>query len=602
MKKKLLYTCIAASFALSLGSCSDVMDVTPDGRLSLEEVFANPDYTAAYFSQAFDNLPHKMMNYYWFDNLPSALSDESWSCDDVEGGGAINAYKGQGSARENLFETCYNENFECQYWERYWKSIRTINVFLQNIPTAAVNSETDRSRMTAEAHVLRAYYYLQLIKWYGALPIIKVPFPDDVDYSTVKKSSAVDCLKFVVEDCETAMLCEDLPWRIVNDREFRRLTRAMAAAIRSQAALYAASPLYNTGGENLWDYAYEKNKDSYQKLKANGYELYTQQHHPEEYLNAYGEYFAQNATGGANPIDRETIWLDIKDNWGMWWVWGLPIQSNYRAGCVPSQELVDAYDMLETGKPVLDLKQPYLDETHLQPNYTEGSGYNPARPYEGRDPRFYATIIYNGASIYVGNTKSVVQTYNGGNSELRDNDRRYTRTGYYLNKYRNWQAYSGLSGQDGKWKHYRMGEVYLNLAEAAIEAGHIDEGLALINDIRHRAGFDPSVDVTATTQEEARLLLRHERQVEFAFEEHRFFDTRRWTRNEEDLENEKFCTGMRAKRSGLKLTYERFIVGSDGSSPSKLSYKAKWHFLPIPIDDVSSLEDQTGDRWQNYGW
>lgn len=602
MKKKLLYTCIAASFALSLGSCSDVMDVTPDGRLSLEEVFANPDYTAAYFSQAFDNLPHKMMNYYWFDNLPSALSDESWSCDDVEGVGAINAYKGQGSARENLFETCYNENFECQYWERYWKSIRTINVFLQNIPTAAVNSETDRSRMTAEAHVLRAYYYLQLIKWYGALPIIKVPFPDDVDYSTVKKSSAVDCLKFVVEDCETAMLCEDLPWRIVNDREFRRLTRAMAAAIRSQAALYAASPLYNTGGENLWDYAYEKNKDSYQKLKANGYELYTQQHHPEEYLNAYGEYFAQNATGGANPIDRETIWLDIKDNWGMWWVWGLPIQSNYRAGCVPSQELVDAYDMLETGKPVLDLKQPYLDETHLQPNYTEGSGYNPARPYEGRDPRFYATIIYNGASIYVGNTKSVVQTYNGGNSELRDNDRRYTRTGYYLNKYRNWQAYSGLSGQDGKWKHYRMGEVYLNLAEAAIEAGHIDEGLALINDIRHRAGFDPSVDVTATTQEEARLLLRHERQVEFAFEEHRFFDTRRWTRNEEDLENEKFCTGMRAKRSGLKLTYERFIIGSDGSSPSKLSYKAKWHFLPIPIDDVSSLEDQTGDRWQNYGW
>ena len=602
MKKKLLYTCIAASFALSLGSCSDVMDVTPDGRLSLEEVFANPDYTAAYFSQAFDNLPHKMMNYYWFDNLPSALSDESWSCDDVEGVGAINAYKGQGSARENLFETCYNENFECQYWERYWKSIRTINVFLQNIPTAAVNSETDRSRMTAEAHVLRAYYYLQLIKWYGALPIIKVPFPDDVDYSTVKKSSAVDCLKFVVEDCETAMLCEDLPWRIVNDREFRRLTRDMAAAIRSQAALYAASPLYNTGGENLWDYAYEKNKDSYQKLKANGYELYTQQHHPEEYLNAYGEYFAQNATGGANPIDRETIWLDIKDNWGMWWVWGLPIQSNYRAGCVPSQELVDAYDMLETGKPVLDLKQPYLDETHLQPNYTEGSGYNPARPYEGRDPRFYATIIYNGASIYVGNTKSVVQTYNGGNSELRDNDRRYTRTGYYLNKYRNWQAYSGLSGQDGKWKHYRMGEVYLNLAEAAIEAGHIDEGLALINDIRHRAGFDPSVDVTATTQEEARLLLRHERQVEFAFEEHRFFDTRRWTRNEEDLENEKFCTGMRAKRSGLKLTYERFIVGSDGSSPSKLSYKAKWHFLPIPIDDVSSLEDQTGDRWQNYGW
>ena len=70
MKKKLLYTCIAASFALSLGSCSDVMDVTPDGRLSLEEVFANPDYTAAYFYHALDKFPKKNIKYYWFDNQP----------------------------------------------------------------------------------------------------------------------------------------------------------------------------------------------------------------------------------------------------------------------------------------------------------------------------------------------------------------------------------------------------------------------------------------------------------------------------------------------------------------------------------------------------
>lgn len=602
MRKKLLYICVTVALLLPLGSCSDVMDVTPDGRLTMEEVFSNPDYVPAYFSTAFDAIPFKMSWYYWFDNLPSALSDESWSCDDVEGTGAVNAYKGQGSARENIFETMYNDQFDYGYWNKYWKSIRILNVFLKNLPTASVDSENNRSRWGAEARVLRAFYYLQLVKWYGALPIIKEPFPDDADYSTLKKNTAVECLKFVVEDCEEAMKCEELPWRITNSEEFRRLSRGIAAAICSQAALYAASPLYNNG-ENLWDWAYEKNKICFQKLKENGYELYTQHLYPEEYSCSYGEYFVQNGGGnGANPVDKETIWGSLKDNHPMWWVWGLPIQSNYRAGCVPSQELVDAYDMLETGKPVLDLERPYLDETHLQPNYTEGSGYNPARPYEGRDPRFYATVIYNGAYIYVGNTKSVVQTYNGGNCELRDNDRRYTRTGYYLNKYRNWQAFSGMPGADGKWKFYRMGEVYLNLAEAAIEAGHIDEGLALINDIRHRAGFDPSVDVTATTQNEARLLLRHERQVEFAFEEHRFFDTRRWTRNEEDLENEKFCTGMRTKRSGLKLTYERFIVGSDGSSPSKLSYKAKWHFLPIPIDDVSSLEDQTGDRWQNYGW
>lgn len=600
MKKKLLYTLAFSSLLLSFNSCNSEMDITPDGRLTMEEVFSNPEYVPAYFSTAFDAIPFKMSWYYWFDNLPSALSDESWSCDDVEGTGAVNAYKGQGSARENIFETQYHDQFDNGYWTRYWKSIRILNVFLQNIPTATVENEEDRARWTAEAHVLRAYYYLQLVKWYGALPIIKEPMPEDFDYSTMKKNTAVECLKFIVEDCEKAMTYEELPWRIVNSSEFRRLSRSIAAAICSQAALYAASPLYNDGSDH-WQYAYEKNSECFKKLKDNGYELYTLMQ-TNEYSSAYGEYFAQGASGGTNPVDRETIWENIKDNHKMWWVWGMPIQSNYRAGDVPSQELVDAYDMVATGKPVLNLEQPYIDETHLQPNYTENSGYDPERPYEGRDPRFYATVVYNGANIYVGNTKSVVQTYAGGNCELRDNDRRYTRTGYYMNKYRNWHAFSGMPGEDGKWKFYRLGEVYLNLAEAAVEAGHIDEAMNLVNEIRHRAGFDPSVDVSTNDKDEARRLVRHERQVEFAFEEHRFFDVRRWTENDEDLLNEKFCTGMKAVRAGRKVTYERFVVGSDGTTPSKLSYKAKWHFLPIPINEASSLEDLTGDKWQNYGW
>lgn len=600
MKKILLNIIACATAMFSLSSCSDVLNTTPDGRLTLDEVFSNPEYVPAYFSTAFDAIPFKMSWYFWFDNLPSALSDESWSCDDVEGVGAINAYKGQGSARENVFETQYNDQFDNGYWVKYWKSIRIINVFLSRIPTAAVDKEENRSRWTAEAHVLRAYYYLQLVKWYGAIPIEKEPFPEDYDYSNVKKSSASDVLKFIVEDCEEAMKCEDLPWRIVNSNEFRRLSRSIAVAIRSQAALYAASPLY-CGGEDNWEYAYEKNEDCLKILREQGYQLYTQMQ-TSEYPNAYAEYFAQNASGGANPTDRETIWGSIKDNHPMWWVWGLPIQSNYRAGDVPTQELVDAYDMLATGKPVLNLEKPYLDETHLQPNYTDDSGYNPKKPYDGRDQRFYATVIYNGANIWVGNTQSVVQTFEGGNCELRDNDRRYTRTGYYMNKFRNWNAVSGTPGEDGKWKYYRLGEVILNLAEAAAETGHLDEAMQLVNEIRHRAGFDPSVDVKATSKDQARLIVHHERQVEFTFEEHRFFDVRRWSKNEEDLTNEKFATGMKAIRSGRVVTYERFVVGSDGSNPSKLSYKAKWHFLPIPIGEASSLENLTGVNWQNYGW
>lgn len=242
MKKVILYTSAFILLMFPLSSCNSEMDIIPDGRLTIEEVFSNPEYVPAYFSTAFDAIPYKMSWYYWFDNLPSALSDESWSCDDVEGTGAVNAYKGQGSARENIFETQYNDQFDSSYWTKYWKSIRILNVFLQHIPTATVDSEVNRARWTAEAHVLRAFYYLQLVKWYGAVPIVSEPFPDDVDYSTLKKNTTVECLKFIVEDCEEALKYEELPWRIVNSSEFRRLSRSMAAAICSQAALYAASP------------------------------------------------------------------------------------------------------------------------------------------------------------------------------------------------------------------------------------------------------------------------------------------------------------------------------------------------------------------------
>ncbi len=127
--------------------------------------------------------------------------------------------------------------------------------------------------------------------------------------------------------------------------------------------------------------------------------------------------------------------------------------------------------------------------------------------------------------------------------------------------------------------------------------------MRLINEVRHRAGFAPEVDLDPKGDRDlARLMLRKERRTEFVFEEHRFFDNRRWTANEENIECEKYTTGMKVTRSGIRYSYERFLVGSDGSMPSKLSYEAKWHFLPIPLDEVRTLEEKTGKKWQNYGW
>lgn len=596
MKRFLVY---AIGVLMIFSSCNGILDVEPDGRTSLDKIFADPELAAAYFSNCYNNIPHKSRRYFWFSNYPIAISDEAWSCDDVNGQGPVLAYKGQASASLNPLDHVYHDQFDGDYWKRYWEQIRTINVFLQRIPTAIINNESDRNRWTGEAYTLRAYFYLQLIKWYGNVPVVTTPYPMDYDYSQIKKNTFMDCFKFIVADCDEA-LKSNMPWRITSSSEKWRMTKAIAMAIRSQAALYAASPLY-ADGTDLWEWAYQINKDCFDQLKSNGYELYTKKQ-TENYASAYAEYFVQNGSFSTAPVDKETIWQSQIGEEGMWWVWGTPVHGNYNAGCVPSQQLVDAYDMLNTGKPVLKLDKPYNDETMLEPNYYENSGYNPKKPYDGRDPRFYATIIYNNCKLQIGDNIKTIQTYIGGNCELQANSDKYTRTGYYARKGMYYRSSSQYGGEDGKWKYYRLGEVYLNLAEAAIEANHIDEGIVLINEIRHRAGFDPKVDVVASNKAEARLLLRHERQVELAYEEHRYWDVRRWTISEENLYNEKYCVGMEIAKKGLSYDYKRFIVGSDGTTPSKMTYESKWHFFPIPSEEAARMESLTGDKWQNAGW
>lgn len=615
MNKFIKYIPAAALLVISAASCSDELDVTPDGRLTMDEVWASVDYTESFLSACFDDIPSKHVNYYWFDNLPSALSDDGWSCDDVEGVGPILAYKGQGNAENNLFENHYLDGFDCEYWKKYWRSIRKINTFLANVDEAAVRSESHRQRMTAEAKILRAYYYLELVKWYGDIPIIKyVPDVDD-DFADVRREPAWKVLQSCVEDCEEALDCPEVPWRIANLSERNRMTRGIACAIISQASLFAASKLY-CHGENLWKYAYDKNKKAYELLKANDFRLYTERI-DEHYNSAYAELFVGSP---GYPAESERIMGARPEsaNQPNYWVWGMPIQNNYRAGVVPTQELVDCFDVLSTGQPVLDYRQPYKDEYHLEPNFNPNSGYKlteikdengnvighrDSDPYKNRDLRFEAVVIHNGSTVFVGDQESVVTTFEDGNCELRDNVRTHTRTGYYNNKFRQWYSCANKRTADGGWVYFRFAEVMLNYAEAAIECGDLATAMPLINEIRHRAGFAPEVDLNPKGDVDlARIMVRKERRTEFVFEEHRFFDNRRWTANNENIECEKYTTGMKVTRQGRRYLYDRFLVGSTGAAPSKLSYEAKWHFLPIPLSESTTLEEKTGVKWQNYGW
>ncbi|MDE7397596.1 MAG: RagB/SusD family nutrient uptake outer membrane protein, partial [Muribaculum sp.] len=482
-----------------------------------------------------------------------------------------------------------------------------------------------------EAHVLRAYYYSMLLKFYGDLPIVTSVNDVNTSYAGMKRVPAWKGFQFVVEDCLEALRHESLPWRIIQKNEGERMTRAIACAIMSQASVYAASPLF-CHDENLWEWAYGINKQAFDLLTEHDYELYnilnlpiTNKSKDSGYYCPYQEYFALNSYNGTHPEDKETIWgatqvIDV----GLYDINQPPIfaDGHFKCGFVPSQEVVDAYDMLATGEPIYDLTNPYTDEKHSDININPKSGYDPHDPYTGRDLRFYGSIFFNLAKLNTGILSKAIQTYNnkedwngtpmggtGGNCAIDRSSRMNTRTGYYLRKYHGDKTTAQNKSEEGNWKRFRLGEVYLNYAEAAIEAGHINEGLKLINDIRHRAGFDPAVDKKTSDQATARLYLRHERQVELAFEEHRYFDVRRWGLPGQDITEEKFNTGMWIFGTGSdpkKFTYNRFqLGGSHGEQPSKPTYSAKNRLLPIPLKESSILGAQTGfgsTYWQNPGW
>ena len=207
MKKRLIYICMFASL-LTFSSCNEALDVAPDGRLSLDEVFQDPDLTKAYFSTCFDYLPKKSLRYHFWSNYPVALSDEAWDCTDGSGAGFAHAASGNCTTtdfyldvRRDMGDT-YSEG---GYWQLYWGQIRIINTFLQRAATAAIPRESDRDRWVAEAHVLRAYFYMELLKWYGPVPIEKEPYGLDYDYSTLSRPTFEDCARFIVDDCEIAL-------------------------------------------------------------------------------------------------------------------------------------------------------------------------------------------------------------------------------------------------------------------------------------------------------------------------------------------------------------------------------------------------------------
>jgi hypothetical protein len=392
--------------------------------------------------------------------------------------------------------------------------------------------------------------------------------------------------------------------------------------------VYAASPLYN-GGENYWNEAYSANKTSLANLRAQGYELYNKINYsavwksadaffPNDYAAMYNEYFCNSMAYSANPVDKETLYQNREGQGNIWDIDGVGAQDGYKSGTCPSQELVDCYETVD-GQPVLNLAKRYNDEvTHLNPNFNAATTlYDEQNPYANRDPRFYASIYYNGSkrrahwtfdetSASVENFPAakgfrtrIIATWDGEpQTGIHHTTRKATRTGYFERKFLH--PFSGNEQYPvggARAKMFRLAEVILNFAEAAAETDQLDEAATAVNEIRARAGMP---DLPAGLSKTDLLLrIRNERRVELALEGHRYFDVRRMSQPSDNLEKtDRWITAMHITRNADgSYTYRRAPV-----SKERLCWSQKFLKLPVPMNEANTMSSLTGENWQNPGW
>ena len=491
-------------------------------------------------------------------------------------------------------------------WSRNFNGIYAANLFLANsdsINLDYIKNDPDRQelyqtylknmkRWKYEARFLRAYYYSELVKRYGGVPIITQPISIN-DYTSNQRDSLSKCIRFIVEECDH--VAANLPYFVVapndtlqyGDGDLGRATRGAALALKSRVLLYAASDLFNDpswaegyphpeyismadGKDRIerWEEAAQAAADL---INENVYRIHTTTPAASSYADVFKTYinpeviFARRYEA-SNSFERRNYPIGYQGAEG---------------GLTPLGNLVDDYQQIEGGRAVaFDWNNP----AHA------------ADPYGSRDPRLRMSVVTNNALFGGGGEERPVEIWEGG----RDGKgvSRATRTGYYTNKYID----SDLDLLQNRtsvhsWVLFRYSEVLLNYAEAAYEAyGGLPTSRApntsetvrgAINRVRGRANaLMPPISNTAVGLKEA---IRLERKIELAFEDHRLWDVRRWMTAAETL-------GVPARGVEVtKIDDETFIY-----TPVELENRV-WHnkmyFYPIPQKEVEI------ERWsQNPLW
>lgn len=580
MKKITIIFSIAVSIAAV--SCKRALFVVPVEFKAADFVFSDSSRAEMFINNAYTDLPADVSaSYNWLDGnaMLASASDEAMhvSTNKTVPSAAQRMSAGNWNPSNMRYWRASDGAGEIGSWMKWggYHGNRKANTAIKNLHLLP-NTVTDRfkNRMMGEVIFLRALHHWFLFQKWGGVPIVDRSFEASEDV-LLPRNSVESVVNFIVRSCDEAyaLLPEEM---YTAPNEVGRADRGTCLALKAKVLLYAASPLYNRVGDdtltsygnvdaNRWVLAAEA---AQKVVDLNWYSLY------RPGTNGQTNYASLFTAWGAGNTNRELIFARLRtpnrdteaDNFPAGF-------TNAKGGTCPSQDLVDAYEMADGT--LFDWSVPA----------------RAADPYTGRDPRFYASIIYNGAKFarFANQTNYTFQIFTGG-ANATGNAK--TETGYYLNKFMDYNTANPAQSTGTvyhNWMYFRYAEVLLNLAEAGNEAGgpsYVVPGAAnpltpvqAVNLVRARAGM-PDVQTTFTrrgialNKETLQALIRNERRIELSFEDHRYFDVRRWMIIET---LPKFIRGVvTTKNTNGTFTYNPNVKVEDKV------FEKKHYFFPIP--------------------
>ena len=580
MKRIKIFSAVAVGL-LALASCSEQMNYN-------EYYVYDRDYMTQEFGrvEGFLTTAYNEMDYdyggYYSNALMASATDES-------------EYAYNGNSIEDLYNGALNPtNSHATFWTSSLKGIAYCNLFLdefadEKFTNYEYNDDYAQQmfkykNMRWEARFLRAYYYFRLVRQYNGAPLYCHNIPAD-DLNRLPMSSADKVFDFIKASCDSIKDSIVVDYTNLGDMaisgqiETGRANQLAVLALKARAALYHASPLFNQNNEaELWHQAALATKELVDSAEKQGKALAA----TYDCLWAANNYTDKKATqeilfyrsvADANTLEKANFPVGLE---------------GCNGGNCPTQDLVDAYEMQSTGKGIKE----------------EDSGYDAQNPYTGRDPRFELTICHNETKRWPNWASEPIYTYQGGANALPLNGG--TPTGYYLKKLLN-AAIDTRPATANTMKHswviFRMGEAYLNYAEAVFQyfksQGRSDAADATsaefpvsARELASKTRLRSKMKAMPAGMSNADFWAKYqnERRVELAFEGHRFWDVRRWK------EGAKYFS---------KITEMHITKNEDGTytyTPKTVNrvWDEKFNFFPIPQSDIMKNPnlDQSITGWK----